>query len=204
MIKKTTSLRLAIFGGSFDPIHYGHLICAMDCLEQISLNKIIFMPCARSPFKKQNPVASALQRLEMIQLAIQPFKNFEVSSFEVQSPAPSYSIRTVQEFHKLYPHAELFWIIGSDQVPGLPRWKDYAELIQIVKFIVVSRSNYYPYEKRDYLVPLPKIRYVDISSTEIRERVKKDLPIFHLLPQAVSQYIKENSIYIPNRTVHEK
>ncbi|QSR88768.1 nicotinate-nucleotide adenylyltransferase [Methylacidiphilum caldifontis] len=203
MIKKSSSLRLAIFGGSFDPIHYGHLISAMDCLEQIPLNKIIFMPCSRSPFKKQNPQATGHERLEMIQLAIEPFKNFEVCPFEVQSPAPSYSIKTAKQFHKLYPQAELFWIIGSDQIAGLPRWKDYAELIQIVKFIVVPRSNY-PFEKTDYLIPLPKIRYVDISSTEIRERVKKDLPFFHLLPEAVFNYIKKHSIYIPNKIAHEK
>ncbi|TFE67635.1 nicotinate (nicotinamide) nucleotide adenylyltransferase [Methylacidiphilum sp. Yel] len=203
MIRNMSAQRIAIFGGSFDPIHHGHLISAMDCLEQMALQKIIFMPCARSPFKTTNPIASAQDRLEMIRLAIKPFKNFELSSFELQSPAPSYSIHTAKTFQKLFEQIELFWIIGSDQVQELPRWKEFAELIKIVTFIVVPRAGF-PFEKKSYLRSLPISRYIDISSSEIRERVKKNLPVIHLLPSAVFRYIKKHSIYLPNKTDNEQ
>ena len=120
-MKKTGRLRLGIYGGTFDPVHIGHLILARDALEQARLDAVLFVPCARSPFKKKAPLASDAQRVAMLKLALKGEPRFWLSRCELDRPAPSYAIDTAREIAEAFPRAELFWLLGDDQLAAARR-----------------------------------------------------------------------------------
>jgi nicotinate-nucleotide adenylyltransferase len=183
-------LRLGLYGGSFDPIHHGHLILARQALEDLSLDRVIFIPAAESPFKLNQSGASAADRFAMVELAVQLEPAFFVDPLEIDREAPSYTIQTARTYQTQHPDDTLFFLVGEDHVPALPTWNEFEELDRLVHFAILSRSDL-PL-KVEY--PVVRRRF-DLSATEIRNRVANDLPISYLVPENVLRYIQERKLY---------
>jgi len=188
-------LRLAVYGGTFDPIHLGHLILARDALEQIKLDAVLFVPARQSPFKAGKPGATALQRLAMLRLALKGHGKFWLSRCELDRPAPSFAFDTATEILEAFPRADLLWLIGADQLPDLHRWHRAKELRRLVTFASLPRADDARGKIPAGVLSLPHPRRIDISATEIRHRVKSQLPIDHLVPAPVAAYIARHRLY---------
>ena len=158
--------KIAIYGGTFDPIHHAHLIFAREAIETLGLDKVILVPAAISPLKKSAPVASGEVRLEMLQAAIKGEPEFEANECELLRPPPSYTIDTVEEIRRRECDASVYCLIGEDNVEQLPQWHRFAELEKIVRFVVLDRSGKQPSHSYQLIH-----RRIDISATEIRRRV---------------------------------
>jgi nicotinate-nucleotide adenylyltransferase len=195
---RRSSLRLGIFGGTFDPVHLGHLLPARDALEKMRLDAVLFVPCARSPFKKERPQTTDAQRLALLRLALKSEPRFWLSRCELDRPAPSYAIDTAREVREAFPRATLFWLLGADQLARLDEWHNWKELKREVKFVLMQRGEgtAVPSRWRNTVLGLPHPRRIDISASEIRRRVKARLPIDHLLPAAVAAYIQRRGLYL--------
>jgi nicotinate-nucleotide adenylyltransferase len=189
-------LRLGLYGGTFDPVHHGHLILAHDTLEQLKLDAILFIPCGQSPFKDRKPRATDAQRLALLRAALKPEPRFWLSRCEIDRPAPSYAIDTATEIGEAFPRAKLFWLIGADQVAKLGHWHRPTELRKLVTFVVMHRGESAAKKRPATVLSLPKPRRIDISATEIRHRVKSRLPIDHLVPAPVAATIKRARLYL--------
>jgi nicotinate-nucleotide adenylyltransferase len=188
-------LRLGIYGGTFDPVHLGHLILARDAQEQLKLDAVLFVPARQSPFKPGQTGANEKQRLAMLRLALKGRENFWLSRCEMDRPAPSYAFDTAGEIREAFPMAELFWLIGADQLRELHRWHRIAELKKLVTFALLPRGGVAPRRLPARVLGLPHPRRVDISATEIRLRVKSNLPIDHLVSAPVAAYIARHRLY---------
>jgi len=191
-------MKIGILGGTFNPIHIGHLILAQEAMEKISLDKIIFVPAYLPPHKDNSDIAGAGLRLEMVKLAIKGNKCFVVSDAEIKRDGRSYTIDTIKEFKKRYPQDELYFIIGSDLLKYLDEWKDLGEIISMVKFIVATRPGYSLSEIPSYIKTVA-IRAVDVSGFEIRERVKEGKSFRYLVPEEVYRYIARKGLYKNSR-----
>ena len=181
--------RLGLYGGTFDPVHHGHLILARDAREQLGLEKVIFTPAAASPFKDA-PQASPDLRLAMLHAAVGHQEGFEIDECELQRPPPSYTIDTIKEIAARQGEAKLVLLIGQDNVPGLSRWHRIDELKKLVRFVVLDRTG--TNVSSDYEIIQRKI---DISATEIRNRVANGLSIRYLVPTAVEEIIRQGNLY---------
>lgn len=200
-LKKSTPstrrrLRLGVYGGTFDPVHNGHLLLARDALEQIRLDAVLFVPCVQSPHKSRRPRVTDAQRLTMLRLALKNESRFWLSRCEIERPAPSYAIDTATEIREAFPRAELFWLIGADQLEALSQWHRSDDLRRLVKFLLLPRGEIALKNKSRKVLSLPQPRRIDISATEIRRRVKSRLPIDHLVPNPVAAYIKRHALYL--------
>jgi nicotinate-nucleotide adenylyltransferase len=189
-------LRLGVYGGTFDPVHNGHLILARDALEQSRLDAVLFVPCAQSPHKRGKPHITDRQRLAMLQRALKGEDRFWLSRCELERGAPSYAIDTAREIHEAFPRARLFWLIGADQLPRLREWERWEELSRETQFLLLQRGGGELPADSTPVLSLPQPRRIDISATEIRHRVKSRLPIDHLLPASVAAYIKRQGLYL--------
>jgi nicotinate-nucleotide adenylyltransferase len=198
-VKKAARLRLGIYGGTFDPVHLGHLLLARDALEQCRLDAILFVPCAQSPLKKHRSLASGTQRMAMLKQALRGEPRFWLSRCELDRPSPSYSVDTAREIREAFPHAQLFWLLGHDQWAQLDQWREPDELRRLVRFILFPRvlgdEKSAPATRDGRVMDLPHPRRIDISATEIRRRVKSRLPIDHLVPAAVAAHIRRRGLY---------
>jgi len=195
--------RLGIFGGTFNPIHIAHLMLAEDVREEFSLQQVLFIPTNLPPHKRVEGMIDAAHRLEMVRLATQNNPHFRYEDIELQRGGFSYTVDTVDYLYKEYTiDGKPYLIIGSDLVTEIETWREIGSLMRKVYFIVLMRgtseieensvfsrrlqgSSWYSYGKRK----------VDITSSEIRERVKKGLSIRYLVPEPVLEYIKENALY---------
>jgi nicotinate-nucleotide adenylyltransferase len=186
----TGMLRLGLYGGTFDPIHHGHLILARQALEDLSLDRVIFIPAAESPFKTDHSSASAADRIAMVRLAVLDEPAFVVDPLEIDREAPSYTIDTARAYQAQHPADTLFFLVGEDHVEALSKWNEFEELDRLVRFAILSRSDVPP--KVGY--PVVRRRF-DLSSTEIRNRVANDLSISYLVPDNVMRYIQERQLY---------
>lgn len=190
------SNKVGIFGGTFDPIHMGHLITTRFVLEQHNLSKIIFIPCYVSPLKTNQFSSSPEHRLNMLKLAIENQPEFDYSDYEVIKGDISYSYDTICEMKKRYNEIEL--IIGYDNLIVFDKWKNADGIFKIADVVVMKRRNDIPNEKthnyydKAVILDTPSI---EISSTNIRERVKMNLPIDFLVPEKVKNYILINGLY---------
>ena len=182
--------KIGIYGGTFDPVHQAHLILARDALEQLGLEQVIFVPAAASPHKPAGNEASAEARLAMLQVALADEPRFQIEEIELQRPAPSYTIETVVEMQRRYPEAQLFCLIGQDNVAALHTWRRFDELRELVRFVVLDRVG----TAVDHAY-LKVRRYIQISATEVRRRVAHNLPITYFVPPAVEQFIRERGLY---------
>ena len=183
-------MRIGIYGGTFNPVHHGHLILARQALEEFKLDRLIFVPAAESPFKIQNHTAPADDRLAMLQSAIAGEDRFAVDPLEIERGGVSYSIDTVKIFRSRDPKAELFFLVGEDNADRLTEWHRFEELKKLVCFVVLSRSE--GFESSEYPVVQ---RRIEISSTEIRNRVAKQESITYLVPESVKHYIEQHQLY---------
>ena len=182
--------KIAIYGGTFDPIHHAHLILAREAIEILGLDKIILVPAAISPLKKSAPAASGEVRLEMLQAAIKGEPEFEANECELLRPAPSYTVDTVEEIRRSEGEAFVYCLIGEDNVAQLPRWHRFAELEKIVRFVVLDRSGKQPSHSYQLIH-----RRIDISATEIRRRVARNESIRYLVPDSVDEIIQREKLY---------
>jgi len=182
--------KIAIYGGTFDPIHHAHLILARQAIETLGLHKVILVPAAISPLKKAAPVASGELRLAMLQAAIKGEPEFEVNECELLRPPPSYTIDTVEEIRRTECDATIYCLIGEDNVEQLSRWHRFDELEKIVRFVVLDRSGNQP----SHSYPLIH-RRIDISATEIRQRVAQSESILYLVPDSVEKIIQREKLY---------
>lgn len=187
-------MRIGILGGTFNPIHTGHLILAEETREKIGLDRIIFVPAYFPPHKQNSDIAEAKHRLAMVKLATSDNSNFSVSDLEIKRDGRSYTIDTIKELKVAYPKDDLYFIIGSDLLEYLDEWKDLDEIIKLVKFIVATRPGY-PLEKIPSHIATIPIRAVDISGFEIRKAIKENKSFRYLVPEAVYQYINKEGLY---------
>jgi len=182
--------KIGIYGGTFDPIHHAHLILGRQACEELGLDRLIFVPAALSPFKKATH-ASGEARMLMLRAAVEGELMFTVNDCELRRPPPSYSIDTVLEIHEREPDAELFWLIGADNVSGLDKWHRADELKKLVHFVVLDRGCG---EKTAHQFKVVQ-RNIDISATEIRKRVASGRGIRYLVPKAVEEIIRREKLY---------
>jgi nicotinate-nucleotide adenylyltransferase len=183
-------MRIGIYGGTFDPVHHGHLILARQALEEFKLDRLVFVPAAESPFKIHNHTVPATDRLAMLKLAIRDEDRFEVDALEIERGGVSYSIDTVKMFRSREPEAELFFLVGEDNAYRLTEWHRFEELKKMVGFVVLSRSE--DFQSPEYPVVQ---RRIEISSTEIRNRVANGESITYLVPESVKRYIEQHQLY---------
>jgi nicotinate-nucleotide adenylyltransferase len=189
-------LRLGVYGGTFDPVHLGHLILAQDALEQLRLDAVLFIPCQQSPLKSRKPIAGNARRLAMLKLALKHEPRFWLSRCELDRPAPSYAYETALEIGEAFPRAELFWLIGADQLKDLAKWHRPDDLRKLVQFVLLPRGEAVHKQDLGKVLSLPQPRRVDISATEIRHRVKSRQPIDHLVPPPIAAYIHRHGLYL--------
>ena len=183
-------MRIGIYGGTFNPVHHGHLILARQASEEFNLDRLVFVPAAESPFKIQNHTAPAGDRLAMIKLAIAGEDRFSADPLEIERGGISYSIDTVKMFRNRNPGAELFFLVGEDNADRLTEWHRFEELKKLVCFVVLSRSE--DFQSPEYPVVQ---RRIEISSTEIRNRVANRESITYLVPESVEHYIEQHQLY---------
>jgi nicotinate-nucleotide adenylyltransferase len=189
-------MNLALFGGSFDPVHLGHLLVAQAAKEELGLDRIFFIPAAHSPFKPQSHASPAADRIRLLRLALCGCNWAEIDEQEIQRGGVSYSIDTVRDYAKRFPEATLFYLIGADNVPTLPKWRDANELAKATEFLVIPRPGQQPMDlPAPFRGKLLRGFPLAVSSSEIRERVKNGLPIRHLVPPAVEEAIRGSGLY---------
>src|SRR6266849_7886766 len=189
--------RFGLFGGSFDPVHLGHLLMAQAAREELTLTRLFFIPVAQSPFKPERQPTAANERLRLLRLALAGKDWCEIDEQEIIRGGVSYTIETVKECARRYPGAELFYIIGADQLPQLPKWRHAENLARLAQFVIIPRPGETaaaippPFRGRD-LTGFP----LGVSSSQIRDRVKAGLPICHLVPPAVAEAIRNYRLYL--------
>jgi nicotinate-nucleotide adenylyltransferase len=200
------SPRLGILGGSFDPVHLGHLLAAQDACEQAALDRVIFMPAARAPLKDAAPGLAGDLRVALLRAAIADDPRFEVSALELDRGGVSYTIDTVRAVHAAHPAAALSWIIGADQAGQLAKWRDIGALAALVEFIVLARPGFAvpPAERLPEGVRLRPVAVHEcaVSSSEIRARLAAGRSVRYLLPAAVAQRIARDRLYSSSAHAH--
>ncbi|MFQ5721435.1 MAG: nicotinate-nucleotide adenylyltransferase [Candidatus Aminicenantales bacterium] len=218
--------RIGIFGGTFNPIHTGHLKAAEDVQKKFKLKKVLFIPSYIPPHKETSDVASPQHRLQMVELATSLYPQFVPSALEIEAKGKSYSIFTLRKVKELYPKALIFFILGIDAFLEIDTWKDYQKVLEQCFFIVISRPGYRleegmeilggRYKSRMYeaseLGPIEEevfssfriflfdINSLEVSSSEIRSRIKEGRSIKGMVPEAVETYIYRHQLY---RNSHE-
>ncbi len=192
-------MRLGIFGGTFNPVHYGHLINAEIIRDDHSLDKILFVPSKYPVHKGLDCMTSAEDRVNMVKIAIEKNKSFDYSLVEIETESPSYTITTVKTIRMRNPEWELFLIIGADSYNEIDTWKDYKELLESVSLIVMKRGSAEQYGSGITGLPGNVIfadnPLIEISSTYIRNRIRKNLSINYLVPEKVIDYINGKRLY---------
>jgi len=185
--------RIGLMGGTFDPPHLGHLLIAEQAREQLELDEIWFLPAAIPPHKAG--FSDATHRIEMTRLAIEDDAAFRLDLIEFERDEPSYTVETMRRLRERYPDHTFFFLIGADSLDALERWADYETLVRLVTFGAVARPG-----SRYRIPPDADVRTIDmpqleISSTDLRERVKRRKSIKYLVPAAVDTYVKEHGLY---------
>ncbi len=199
--------RVGLFGGSFDPVHLGHLLIAQCCLEQLQLDQLRWLPNRLSPLKQDRPPASPKHRLTMLQLAVGGHPQMLVDSRELDRPGPSYTVETLEDLTGLHPGQEWFWIIGADCLGQLELWRKPERILELAQLVVVQRGGRPPIDweilsrwlnreqlarTRSCSVHVPQI---EISSSELRERAAAGDSLRYRVPAAVEQYIDQHQLY---------
>lgn len=189
-------MRLGIFGGSFDPIHLGHLILAEQCREQAQLDRVWFLPAARPPHKLTQPLTPFHHRLEMVELAIAGYPPFAVSTLERDRPGPSFTADTLRQLREEHREDELFLILGSDSVEDLPKWYQPETIAALATLLIVGRPG------TTAAVPPSGFRWqsitsplIEIASSDLRLRVARGQSIRYQVPRAVEAYVEQHLLY---------
>jgi nicotinate-nucleotide adenylyltransferase len=199
------SERLAIFGGTFDPIHYGHLAIAEEVRWTLATTRVLFVPTSQQPLKTSTHIATAAQRLEMARLAIADNSGFAVHDLEIRRGGRSYSFDTVVALQVEYRGAELFFVVGADLIADLPRWYAIDRLLALCRFVVMTRPGY-QIDLDHLYTTLPSAQgrmqviegpALDISATALRERLASGAPVRYQIPDVVAAYIEDHGLYRP-------
>ena len=192
--------KIGIFGGSFNPIHFGHLFLAQEAMVQCQLDQIIFIPAAQPPHKCASDLAPAHARFQMVERAIKAYPEYTVSDIELLRNGPSFTIDTVQVLLDKYNHDnQLYLIVGMDMLTDLFSWKQADKLIDMIKFIGVPRKGY-PFEMLDdrlkQKVQMISMPLIEISGKVIRERLRNRMPVRFWVPDGVEEYLQETQLYL--------
>ncbi len=183
--------QLGLYGGSFDPIHNGHLILAREALESLGLDRVIFIPAGVSPHKLERPPAPPELRCKMVAAAVAGEPGLGWSDCEARRDGPSFAVDTVREMRAAYPDAKIYYFLGEDNLSALDTWKEIAVLRELATFVVFSRDT----------GPAGHgTRRIDISSTEVRHRIFHGRSVRYLLPEPVCEIIARHRLYLPETT----
>jgi nicotinate-nucleotide adenylyltransferase len=189
--------RIGLYGGSFDPVHLGHLLVAQAAIEELGLARLFLIPAAQSPFKPENQPAPAAIRAQLLRLAFVGKTDCEVDDQEIQRGGISYSVDTLRNYARRFPQAELFYLIGADNVAKLPLWREATELARLAQFVVVPRPGD---AEVAFPAPFRGVRLkgfpLGVSSSQIRARVKDGQTIEGLVSAAVAEAIRNNRLYL--------
>ncbi len=200
-------MRIGVFGGSFDPIHQGHLILAEQCREQADLDAVWFVPCALSPHKEQGAQGTDRQRIEMIELAIAGHPAFQLARIEIERGGVSYTVDTLRAIRELHADDELFLLLGADSLDNFDTWHEPTEICQLATPLVVNRPDANEIDLSVFEKHVDSQRYasfcrysivsplIDIQSRQIRDKVEKQQSIRYLTPRAVEKYIETQKLY---------
>ncbi|HAD60402.1 MAG TPA: nicotinic acid mononucleotide adenylyltransferase [Planctomycetaceae bacterium] len=196
--------RIGIFGGTFDPVHYGHLLLAETCREQLNLDSVVLLPAGSPPHKSDSDISPASHRLEMLKLAVSGCPEFQIDERELKREGPSYTVLTLQELSSEQPDSTLYFLMGADSLRDIPGWKDPQQILQLATVVAVNRPG----------IPLPETAEVrvwagdladsiqviqtlgtDLSSSTLRSQVAANLSIRFMTPRAVGVYIEQHELY---------
>lgn len=195
---------IGIMGGTFNPIHIGHLIAAQEVLKRMNMDRIIFIPTGNPPHKKKGEVIPSSDRYEMVKLAVKRNEGFEVSDIEIKRAGQTYTYDTLKELHNIYYETQFYFIIGFDTLKEIDTWKKVNDVCNMTNFIVVNRGNTTKEIKEEILFKekkygcefiLVEIPDIDVSSTDIRDRIKNNKSIKYLVTDDVEEYIKQKGLY---------
>lgn len=190
-------MRLGLFGGSFDPPHVGHLLAAIDALEALRLDQLVFIPTAVQPLKAGLAAATAPQRLAMVRLLIGGDARFAVDAVEIERAGVSYTVDTLQIFAERFPDAERFFLVGEDAMAAFGAWREPQQILKLARLAILRRPDATAKSARtrpDGTIALAT-RLVDVSSTEIRERVRVGKSIRGFVPESVAAFIETERLY---------
>lgn len=198
-------MRLGLLGGTFDPVHWGHLLMAEQCREQCRLDQVWLLPAGLPPHKTDNAISTGKQRAEMLEFAIAGHPDLRVNRMELSREGKSYTVDTLEQLHGERPEDELFFIIGADSLNDLPEWREPERIIEYATVVAVNRGDR-PLPSRDELtrqlgeqiasrVELVTMPGIDLSATDIRHRVQEGRSIRFMVPRSVEAYIAENQLY---------
>jgi nicotinate-nucleotide adenylyltransferase len=184
-------------GGTFDPIHHGHLVAASEVAVRFGLSEVIFVPTGQPWQKTDRQVSPAEHRYLMTVIATASNPRFWVSRVDIDRPGPTFTIDTIRDIHALHPDAELYFITGADALGQILSWREHEEIVRLARFVGVTRPGY---ELSDAHLPTDTVTLVDvpamaISSSACRQRVQEDLPVWYLVPDGVVQYIGKHRLY---------
>ena len=190
-------MKIGLYGGSFDPVHLGHLLVAQAACEEAGLDRLYFIPAAQSPFKPETTLTPAPERLRLLRLALAGRTNYELDDQEIKRGGVSYAIDTVRDYARRFPGAQLHWLIGGDHVAPLRSWREPEELARLVEFLAIPRPGqpdavFPPGFRGHALTGFP----LGVSSSQIRARVKAGLPIDSLVPATVAEAIRNYRLYL--------
>jgi nicotinate-nucleotide adenylyltransferase len=190
-------MKLGLFGGSFDPVHLGHLLVAQAAVEELGLDRLFFIPAAQSPFKPENKIAPAEIRLQLLRLALAGKMNCEIDEQELRRGGISYAVETVRDYAKRFPAAKLFYLIGADNLSKLNEWREADELAALAEFVAIPRPGGAAAEfPKPFRGSILKGFPIEISSSQIRARVKAGLPVENLVPPFVADAIRAAKLYV--------
>jgi nicotinate-nucleotide adenylyltransferase len=190
-------VRLGVLGGTFDPPHIGHLLTAVDAFEELDLQRLIFVPARIQPLKASGRTAPASERLEMVRLLIQGDARFEVDAVEIERGGLSYTVDTLETFAQRFPDAERFFLVGEDAMADFDAWRSPERILELARVAVLRRpgaSTDKVISPRNGTIAL-STRQVDVSSTEIRERVRSGRSIRGFVPESVAEFIETKRLY---------
>ena len=199
-------MKIGVLGGTFDPIHNGHIIVAEEVRARLDLAEVLFVPAGQPWLKEDSPILAAEHRVQMIRLAIAEQPYFKLSTMEIDRAGPSYTVDTITELQaQLGAGDELFFILGWDSLAQLPQWREPSRLIKACRLVAVPRPGYSLPDLNSLEAAIPGLSRrltllekpeVDIDATEIRNRVAQGLPIGHLVPEPVDEYIRKHKLYL--------
>jgi nicotinate (nicotinamide) nucleotide adenylyltransferase len=201
----TEKPRLGIMGGTFDPIHYGHLVAAEMARGEFKLNKVLFIPTGNPPHKNRRDISPGELRYKMVERAVQDNSAFDISALEIEREGPSYTVETLRILRRIWPEHELYFITGTDALREIFSWREYEEILTLIQFIGAARPGF---DAGEFLLKVQqehpeihgRIHHLEvpalaISSTDIRSRVRNGQPIRYLLPEPVRLFIEQRGLY---------
>jgi nicotinate-nucleotide adenylyltransferase len=191
-------VNIGVFGGTFDPPHTGHIVVAEQVRQQMNLEKIILVPCAIPPHKREREISPGVHRLEMLRLAVKNHPGLDISTYELDRGGVSYTVDTLTELRRMMPDASFFLLVGMDNIADFATWKDPDRILMLAHLIVMTRPGF-PAESRMFdeesNISVCAVPAVDVSSSEIRGRVSRGEAIHGLVPESVEQYIHHHRLY---------